>query len=369
MRTLVELPIPMRERPAPPAAPPAGGDPVTPIGARVECRVRSVLADQHRTWASEPPALSHLFAALDGFVAAGGKRLRPAFCYWGAVGGGATGDEPALLDACAALELLHAFALIHDDVMDGSAIRRGEPALHVRFASRHATAGGAGESRRHGEGLAILAGDLAFVLADTLLDTAPPGVRRLWHEMRVELVAGQWVDVMAAASTARSPELARWVARYKSGRYTVERPLHLGAALAGDDRLVGPYSAFGEPLGEAFQLRDDLLGVFGDPADTGKPSGDDLREGKPTLLLALATEYAGGAGRRLIDRVGSPDLCDDEVAELRHLFERCGARAMVEAEIERLVARSERALAASAIPPEACDGLRALARRAVPTDP
>jgi geranylgeranyl diphosphate synthase, type I len=330
--------------------------------------VRSVLAGLRDTWAAEQPSLSELFAALDGFVAAGGKRLRPAFCYWGALGGGAMGDEAELLDTCAALELLHAFALIHDDVMDGSATRRGEPALHVRFASRHATAGGAGESRRHGEGLAILAGDLAFVLADTLVDAAPGRVRRLWHEMRVELVAGQWVDVMAAGSTARSRDLARWVARYKSGRYTVERPLHLGAALAGDDRLVGTYSAFGEPLGEAFQLRDDLLGVFGDPVDTGKPSGDDLREGKPTLLLALATEHAGGAGRRLIDRVGSPDLRDDEVVELRHLFEQCGARATVEAEIDRLVARSERALAASTISPLARDGLHALARRAVPTD-
>jgi geranylgeranyl diphosphate synthase type I len=216
--------------------------------------------------------------------------------------------------------------------------------------------------------LAILAGDLAFVLADTLVDAAPARVRRLWHEMRVELVAGQWVDVVAAASSAHSPDLARWVARYKSGRYTVERPLHLGAALAGDDRLVGPYSAFGEPLGEAFQLRDDLLGVYGDPVDTGKPSGDDLREGKPTLLLALATGYVGGAGRRLIERVGSPDLGDDEIAGLRHLFERCGARAAVEAEIERLVAQSEQALAATPISPSARDGLRALARLAVPRD-
>lgn len=368
MPTLTDLPTPARESPAPPAAPPAGGDPVTPIARRVESRVRSVLARHRDTWAAEQPALSELFAAVDGFVAAGGKRLRPAFCYWGALAGGATGDEPELLDTCAALELLHAFALIHDDVMDGSATRRGQPALHACFAARHASAGGAGESRRHGEGLAILAGDLAFVLADTLVDAAPASVRRLWHEMRVELVAGQWVDVVAAASSARSPDLARWVARYKSGRYTVERPLHLGAALAGDDRLVGPYSAFGEPLGEAFQLRDDLLGVYGDPVDTGKPSGDDLREGKPTLLLALATGSVGGAGRRMIERVGSPDLGDDEIAGLRHLFERCGARATVEAEIERLVAQSEQALAATRISPTARDGLHSLARRAVPRD-
>jgi geranylgeranyl diphosphate synthase, type I len=366
MLTLAKLPVPAGAKPAPPAAPPAGGDPVAPIADRVESRIRSVLSGHRDNWTGEQPALAQLFAALDGFVAAGGKRLRPAFCYWGALGAGATGDEPELLDTCAALELLHAFALIHDDVMDGSATRRGQPALHVRFASGHATSRGAGESRRHGEGLAILAGDLAFVLADTLLDPAPARVRRLWHEMRVELVAGQWVDVVAAGSAMRSPDVARWVARYKSGRYTVERPLQLGAALAGDDRLVGLCSAFGEPLGEAFQLRDDVLGVFGDPMVTGKPSGDDLREGKPTLLLALASEYAAGADRRLIERVGSPDLGDDEVAELRLLFERCGARAMVEAEIERLVARSEWALGSGALSPVARDGLQALARRAVP---
>ena len=230
MPTVIDLPTPPRESPAPPAAPPAGGDPVTPIARRVESRVRSVLARHRDTWAAEQPALSQLFAALDGFVAAGGKRLRPAFCYWGALAGGATGDEPELLDTCAALELLHAFALIHDDVMDGSATRRGQPALHARFATRHATAGGAGESRRHGEGLAILAGDLAFVLADTLVDAAPASVRCLWHEMRVELVAGQWVDVVAAASSARSPTWpAGWPATSRagtpwSGRSTSVRP-------------------------------------------------------------------------------------------------------------------------------------------------
>jgi geranylgeranyl diphosphate synthase type I len=338
---------------------------VSPIAGPVESHIRALLAEERSTWAAEQPVLAELFDGLDAFVAAGGKRLRPAFCYWGAVAAGATGSEPGLLDTCAALELLHAFALIHDDVMDGSATRRGEPAVHVRFARRHAASGWAGESRRHGEGLAILTGDLAFVLADRLLDTAPAGVRRLWHELRVELVAGQWVDVVAGAGTDRSPALARWVARYKSGRYTVERPLQLGAALAGDDLLLSGYSAFGEPLGRAFQLRDDVLGVFGDPSETGKPSGDDLREGKPTLLLALASEYAAARDRPLIDRVGSPDLTEGEVAELRSLFETCGARAMVEAEIERLVTQSERALALWAIAPEARAQLRALATCAI----
>lgn len=341
---------------------------MSPIGPRVVSHVRALLARHRAAWAAEQAALSEMFDTLDDFLVAGGKRLRPAFCYWGAVAGGAAGDEPELLDACAALELLHAFALIHDDVMDGSETRRGTPAVHVRFAEEHRACAYAGESRRHGEGLAVLTGDLAFVLADGLLDSAPPAARRLWHDLRLELVAGQWVDVMAGARARLSPDLARWIARYKSGRYTVERPLQLGAALAGHDDLAAGFSAFGEPLGQAFQLRDDLLGVFGDPRHTGKPAGDDLREGKPTLLLALTREYAGDNDQPLLGRVGSPDLTDDEVAALRALVDRSGARAMVEAEIARLVAQAERALAAAPVEPAVRDPLRALAARATARD-
>jgi geranylgeranyl diphosphate synthase type I len=341
---------------------------VAGIAASVEARIEALLARERSAWTAEQAELASLFDALAGFVRAGGKRLRPAFCWWGAVGAGATGDEPELGDVCAALELLHAFALIQDDVMDDSATRRGLPAVHVRFMRRHAASGWSGDSRRHGDSLAVLAGDLAFVLADSLLDAAPPAARRLWHTLRVELVAGQWVDVVAAASTRRSPAVARWVGRYKSGRYTVERPLHLGAALAGRTDLAAAYSAFGAPLGQAFQLRDDVLGVFGDPAATGKPTGDDLREGKPTLLLAYAAERARGRDRRLVERVGSPDLTEGEVEQLRALFERTGARARVEADIARLTAEAERALDACPLDDRAAAGLVALADRATVRD-
>ena len=183
--------------------------------------------------------------------------------------------------------------------MDGSATRRGHPAVHERFAGRHAAAGWAGESRRHGEGLAVLVGDLAFALADGLLDDLPPAARRAVARPAGRAGAGPvGRPRRGRESTDRSPAVARWVARYKSGRYTVERPLQLGAAVAGDDRCGpdGPRSA--SPSASAFQLRDDVLGVFGDPAMTGKPAGDDLREGKPTLLLALATVHATDGERR-----------------------------------------------------------------------
>ena len=155
------------------------------------------------------------------------------------MGAGADVNNPDVIDAAAALELLHAFALIHDDVMDGSDTRRGHPALHRRFEAMHEAEQLRGEGRRFGEGLAVLAGDLAFVLADSLMGGLPRQARDIWHELRVELTMGQWVDLIGAARGDHSPDVARWVATYKSGRYTVERPLQLGAALAGRSDLDG----------------------------------------------------------------------------------------------------------------------------------
>ena len=290
------------------------------------------------------PQLGDLFATLGEFLDAGGKRLRPLFCIWGAVGAGADEGADDVLDAAAGLELLHAFALIHDDVMDGSDTRRGQPSMHRRFQRRHTLAGLSGEARRFGEGLAVLAGDLAFVLADVLVGRLDAPVRRVWDELRIELTMGQWVDLVGAASGNRSPETARWLAAYKSGRYTVERPLHLGATLAGRPELMPGYSAVGAPLGTAFQLRDDLLGIIGDPTCTGKPVGADLREGKSTLPLALASERADGDGRRLLARAGAPDLSDEEITAIRELVVESGAAAAVECEIGRLVVAAVDAL-------------------------
>ena len=170
---------------------------------------------------------------------------------------------------------------------------------------------------------------------------APPDAVAIWNRLRLEVNIGQYLDVLGAADGTFDLERARRVARYKSGKYTVERPLHLGAALAGGlAELAEPLSAYGAPLGEAFQLRDDLLGVFGDPEVTGKPVGDDLREGKPTTLLVLARERAEPSDLQLLARVGSADLDDDDVAALRSHFERCGARAAVEAAIDELTAEA-----------------------------
>ena len=305
------------------------------IGARVEDRIDALLDAELRRWRELAPELEAPVVALRDLVAAGGKRLRPAFCFWAFVGAGGDAEDPVVTDVAAAIELLHAFALVHDDVMDGSGVRRGEPAVHQAFADRHRATGGRGEARRFGEGAAILVGDFAFVYADELFSAAPLHVRPLYDELRIELCVGQYLDLASTASGRRDRPHAELIERYKSGKYTVERPLHIGAALAGRlGDLGGPLTAFGIPLGEAFQMRDDLLGVFGDPAVTGKPVGDDLREGKLTPLLAAATAAADRSQATVLERVGEPDLDTAGIAAIQSVLVATGAVDEVERAID-----------------------------------
>ena len=265
------------------------------VGDRAEARIATLLDAEQARWQPVDASLSDALDALRDLVNAGGKRLRPAFCHWAFVGAGGDPDDTVTVDAGAALELLHTFALVHDDIMDGSDRRRGEQAMHRAFADRHRQRGWRGPAARFGDGAAILVGDFAFVYADLLMTDAPRAARAVFDELRIELCVGQFLDLSATATGARDADRARTIEWYKSGKYTVERPLHVGAALAGRlDELEDPLSAFGLPLGEAFQLRDDLLGVFGTESVTGKPVGDDLREGKLTPLLAAATARADG---------------------------------------------------------------------------
>ena len=344
------------------ATPPA----LTEIASRVEAAITAGLDADAGRWSALDPDLAAPLASLRSLVLAGGKRLRPAFCYWGFVGSGGSPEDRTAIDAGAALELLHTFALIHDDVMDGSAMRHGTETVHVEHAKRHARAGWWGDPDRFGAGVAILAGDLAFVYSDRFLTGAPPAARAVFDELRLEVNVGQYLDLLGTARRSADPALARRICQYKSGKYTIERPLHLGAALAAPDRfeqVADDLSAFGMPLGEAFQLKDDLLGMFGDATVTGKPVGEDLREGKPTLLHALAREAASGADLDLLDcRFGAPDLTPDEVADLQEVFERTSARARVEQMVDRLVDDAVAAAASLPLTPPACAALVELAR-------
>ncbi len=332
------------------------------IAGRVEARVRLLLDAETDRWATLDPDLRSPIECLAELVGAGGKRLRPAFCHWAWVGAGGDGADRTVVDVGAAFELLHAFALVHDDIMDGSNQRRGRATTHVTYAEQHAREGWRGEPRRFGEGVAILVGDLAFVYADVLMATVPPAARAVYDELRVELNIGQYLDMLGTARGRANLATARRITSYKSGKYTVERPLHVGAALAGRlDDLAGHLSSYGLPLGDAFQLRDDLLGAFGDSAATGKPVGDDLREGKPTPLMAIASQRASGAGARRLLRTGDPDLTDAEVVEVQEVLVATGARDEIERTIERLVAEAVEALERAPLAEEAKGALTELA--------
>jgi geranylgeranyl diphosphate synthase type I len=286
----------------------------------------------------------------------GGKRLRPAFCYWGWRGAGAP-DGEGIVRASAALEFFQAAALIHDDVMDNSDTRRGAPAVHRRFATLHRGGRWTGDGERFGLAGAVLAGDLCLVWCDELFTDSGLDVQALtrgrgvFDRMRTELMGGQYLDMLEQAVASRRPEgsleRAQRVIRYKSAKYTIEHPLLLGGRLAGaNEELLRGYSAFGLPLGEAFQLRDDVLGVFGDPSETGKPAGDDLREGKRTVLVAKALAVTTPAQTALVTRLlGDPGLDAGGVAALREILVDTGALSSVEHRIERLVDEAFAALA------------------------
>jgi geranylgeranyl diphosphate synthase type I len=288
--------------------------------------------------------LSPVSDALTAFLLDSGKRLRPLFAFAGFVAAGGVLEKP-VVRAMAALELLQACALIHDDLMDGSDTRRGKPSIHRHFESIHVQEELDGFAPQYGLSAAVLLGDLALVWSDQMFNSAGLTTEQFarvfpyYNEMRVELMAGQFLDIHEQTQKSTSVDRSMKIARYKSGKYTIERPLHLGTAMtsAPSPEIFAALSTYGLPLGEAFQLRDDLLGVFGDPSVTGKPAGDDLREGKRTVLIAMTNDRQSEAQREIARKhFGKPDLDAQGVELLREIIESTGARAELEATIERL---------------------------------
>ncbi|MFN3217395.1 MAG: polyprenyl synthetase family protein [Acidimicrobiales bacterium] len=337
-------------------------DALVEVTDRVDRRLAEVLDAERSRWVAIDPALTEPFDVLAELVLVGGKRLRPAFFHWAHVGAGGAPWAPAAIDAAAAIEMLHAFALAHDDIMDASDSRRGHPTVHVRFADLHRNAGWQGDAAHFGEAVAILVGDMAHVMADHLMAGRSPQIAHIWDELRLEVNVGQYLDVLAGARGHADEVEARRILEYKTGRYSVERPLQLGVALAGRPELVDAgLAAYGRPVGVAFQLRDDLLGAFGDATVTGKPVGDDLREGKPTPLLAAARRLADPAQLAVLQRAGCPDLGDDELAAMQAILVETGAAAAIETEIDSLTTGALAALDRLELVGGAGDALRDLA--------
>ena len=344
------------------------------MAGAVTDQLRRYLAERRSEASYIGPAYDGLIAALEDFVLRGGKRLRPAFAYWGYRAVTPRPDDQVdaeILKLFSALELLHACALVHDDVIDDSATRRGMPTAHVHFTELHRDRGWHGSPEQFGRSAAILLGDLSLVWADDIVaGTELPAdrrqeVRRVWSDIRTEVLGGQYLDIVAESSGAESIASAMNVNTYKTASYTVSRPLQLGAAAAADRPDVQSiFAGFGTDLGVAFQLRDDVLGVFGDPAVTGKPSGDDLRSGKRTVLLAEALERAGKtdpvAAELLRSSIGT-EMTDSQVGELCKVIESVGALAAVEEHIDMLTRRALGVLASAPINAPAKLGLTELA--------
>jgi geranylgeranyl diphosphate synthase type I len=322
--------------------------------AAVDAAIKAFFAERRAEAGVFGPDCAAMTDELERFILRGGKRLRPTFAWLGWIGAGGDPQDPAaaaVLSACAGFELLHAAGLIHDDIIDASLTRRGHPAAHVTYAERHRARRFSGDPHTFGTSIAILIGDLALIWADVLIQGAglPADAHArampVWSAVRSEVTYGQLLDLINQASDDEDIEAALLVNRYKTASYTVERPLHFGAAIAGGGPdIVAAYRSFGADIGVAFQLRDDLLGVFGDPEVTGKPSGDDVREGKRTALLATALKCADlqdpEAARFLRAKVGT-DLSDDDLARIRAIFVDTGAVEQIEAQIAQ---RADRAL-------------------------
>jgi geranylgeranyl diphosphate synthase type I len=328
----------------------------TAFVAAVAGKLNDFLTSRQNIMSTISQDIDPLMGSIANLVT-GGKRLRALMCYWGWRGAGGNASAAEVVTAGSALELFQAAALIHDDIIDRSDTRRGGPSVHRRFSQLHADQGWSLDSERFGHAAAILTGDLCLSFSEESFtdigERAASGsqARLIFNLMRAEVMAGQYLDILEEVAgpvrdSAGAVTRAQSIIRFKSAKYSTEHPLALGGALAGaSEELLRGYSAFALPLGEAFQLRDDVLGVFGDPVTTGKPAGDDLKEGKRTVLVAFALDLATPQESTFIDsRLGRQDLTDEDVAEIRRIIVDCGALQATEVLIDEFGAAAFAAL-------------------------
>jgi geranylgeranyl diphosphate synthase type I len=355
----------------------------------VDQRLRNFLTARAAELSDISPDLEHIIDYSHGLLGSG-KRFRARFCYWGwrAAGGSSSDydlaagaetldDVESVLALAMSLEVFHAAALVHDDIMDNSDTRRGKPSAHRAFEGLHRDRQYSGEPGRFGESTALLVGDLLLAWSDDLLNASLAAVpsfdvqqatRAEFARMRQEVTVGQYLDIHEEAAwlhAAESERLSRAlrVVTYKSAKYSMEAPLLIGASLAGaSSEALDALRAFGLPLGIAFQLRDDVLGVFGDSDVTGKPSGDDLREGKRTVLIALAeATMPAGAKRIFNEMLGDRSLSGTQIDVMQETLKATGALETMEDMISGYVEEAMSALSTAALAPGAITELTRLA--------
>lgn len=338
------------------------------IRESVENKLRSFLNEKVARMA--PGEARRAAQQLRDFVLRGGKRMRPLFCYWGWRGAGGR-DAGEIFPVAAAVELFHVAALIHDDIIDQSDLRRGKPTMHRLFTQVHGEARWRGDSRHFGVSAALLAGDASLVWSEELFHDGwragrSAAAMAVFAQLRADAVHGEYLDLFGEARWGSIAD-ALEVIRHKTARYTVRDPLQLGARVAGaTEDLIASYGTFGLLVGEAYQLRDDLFGFFGDPRTTGKSNLDDIRHGKMTVLMAIARDLAGPLeAERIASLYGAAWIGDKEAAELREIVESSGARAVVEEMIHERREGALRELEIADIQSDARAALRQLACAAV----
>jgi len=334
---------------------------------QLETRLQQWLTEKEAEAAAESGASRELTETLTRFVARDGKRIRPALLYYTYSACGGQSDEKVMPMAMS-VELLHTYLLIHDDIMDHADVRRGEPAAHVIYTELHRDQGWQGSSEHFGESVAILLGDLAQTYSLELyssVDLAPEVAgefRQQFSVMCQEVVLGQYLEMTAGyREHLEEDELLR-VLRMKSGRYSVERPVQLGYLLAGAPEATRQaLEVYGLQMGEAFQLQDDLLGMFGDAKTVGKPVGADLVEGKFTLVIHHAMRHLADTDRAVLQRaLGNPNLDPDEMARVQGLIEASGARQKVQDMVEERLNQAREALATVSLAPDGAGFLEGL---------
>lgn len=346
------------------------------IPAAVRTELDRFLEGQREALVNIGQPVTNAVSYLESFVLDGGKRIRPLYAWAGFIGArGLEGPESpeAMLRAASALEFIQGCALIHDDIVDASDTRRGNPTVHRGVAARHRELNLGGDPDFFGQSIAILVGDMALVWAEDMFQDSglsPEALARArapWRGMRREVIGGQILDICLEAEGSEDAALADSVNRFKTAAYTIERPLHLGAAIAGaPEKLIAAFRGYGRDIGVAFQLRDDLLGVFGDPTVTGKPAGDDLREGKRTVLLSLALQRADAsdpaAAADLRRMIGSTDDPAD-IERMAQIIADSGAPDVVEQRITDLTHSGLAHLGDAHVPAEVTATLEELARK------
>ncbi|WP_086820744.1 polyprenyl synthetase family protein [Allokutzneria sp. NRRL B-24872] len=347
--------------------------PTLPRSSSLVARIDDALARSMESFCrvsgSSTPEMLDLVNALTRVTSAGGKRIRPQLFYWGYRAGGEA-DSPETIELATAIELFHVFALVHDDLMDLADTRRGVPTAHKQLAALHRERGWNGDADHFGVSAGILAGDALSIWADmTISQNLPPNgraepFRRAYDEMRLELISGQYLDIATGGSGDTSMTSALRLARLKSGNYSVSMPLRLGALAGGVDQdTIRGFEAFGAVLGEAFQMHDDVLGVFGSAAEVGKPVGEDIRQGKRTTLIAAALASAPPAvAARLLELLADPALSEAGVGEAKEIIVSSGALDEVRGMLRERVHSAERTLAGLRLTDEVRQALHDLVR-------